>query len=127
MKKLFLVPLTLLALLAVVVVSCEEEKNDDVCNSFEEINPLCEIPSFCCPIDVGNCYYVAPNGDEYKCDATQTSQENPNGCNAAMELYIAAHCGTSKMDQATHGKLVLELSNFTRQIMIKAQNYSVCH
>ncbi|MDD4746742.1 MAG: hypothetical protein RBR35_10720 [Salinivirgaceae bacterium] len=130
MKKLFLLPLTLLAILTLVVVSCEEKKNDDVCLAFEEItaiNPSCEIPSVCCPVEVGNCYYVAPNGDEYKCDATLNSTENPDGCNDAMNEYIENHCETTKMDKATHNKLVLALSKFTQQMLIKARNYSVCY
>lgn len=130
MKKIVFVPVMLLALLAFVVVSCEETKEEDVCQAFNaitQINPSCAIPSICCPVDEGNCYYVAPNGTRYTCNASQATTEDPDGCLNAQNQYIAANCETSKMDGATRERLVLELTAFTRQMMLKARNYSVCH
>ncbi len=130
MKKILFVPLTLLALFAFVVVSCEETKKDDVCQAFNAITqtyPGCEVPSVCCPVDEGNCYYVAPDGTRYTCNASQATTEDPDGCLTAQNQYIAANCETSKMDASGRERLVLELTAFTRQMMLKARNYSVCH
>ena len=131
MKRLFLLPMALFALFAVVLVSCETEADDDVCDAFDaisEISSSCtQIPTVCCPIETGNCYYSNEDGDRYECDATLASENNQDGCNDAIQAYITANCGSGKMDDATHGKLVLEMSNFTRQMMVKARNYSVCY
>ncbi|MFO8021723.1 MAG: hypothetical protein R6U65_04590 [Perlabentimonas sp.] len=130
MKKIFLLPMLLLGALAVITWSCEpEEEEEDLCYAFEDIlaiNPTCDVPTACCPLDGGDCYYVNPDGPDYYCDADLDSDENPDGCNDAMNDYIDNHCETAKMSGTQREKIIIELRMFTQDLMAKAKARSVC-
>lgn len=124
-KKLFLIPVMLMGAL-VIFNSCDEAEDDDeLCQAFDAVPEQCEIPTVCCPTDGGDCYYVNPDGENYLCDATLDSDENPDGCNDAMNQYITDHC--TKMPEAKSVALKADLSKFTKQLMEKARLYSVCN
>jgi hypothetical protein len=129
MKKIFFLPLTLLGILAIVVWSCEPiAEEEDVCQSFEVIEDLypgCEIPSICCPTDGGDCYIVNPSGDDYYCDASNATEEDPDGCAAAEDQYIDEKC-TSKMSDKERENLKMDLRRFTQELMAKARANSIC-
>ncbi len=130
MKKIKFYPLLLFVFVAAFAVSCKETKEDDFCQAFSaiiDINPSCEIPSVCCPVDEGNCYYLSPDGKKYSCDASQASSTNPDGCNLAQEKYIEENCETTKMSAANRESIKLELTALTRQMMLKARNFSLCN
>lgn len=127
-KKLILLPLTLLALLLIVNWGCEKEEEDDYCQAFDitAIAPQCEIPTVCCPLDGGDCYYVNPDGADYFCDANTATPNDPDGCDGAMNSYIDEQCSTAKMSQADIEKLKVELSKFTHKLMMEVREKSVC-
>ena len=127
-KKLLLLPLTLLAILVVVNWGCEKEEEDDYCQAFDitAIAPQCEIPTVCCPLDGGDCYYVNPDGPDYLCDASTATANDPDGCDGAMNSYIDEQCETAKMTQNDMDKLKVELAKFTRKLMLEAREKSVC-
>ncbi len=127
-KKIYLLPLAMLSLLFVFTIGCEEdtEEEEDLCQMFEGVPEECEIPTICCPVDGGDCYYVNPDGGEdYYCDADLDSEENPDGCNGAMDEYINNHC--SKMTKSTETALRADLTKFTKKLMEEARLYSVCN
>ena len=64
---------------------------------------------------------------KYSCDASQASSTNPDGCNLAQEKYIEENCETTKMSAANRESIKLELTALTRQMMLKARNYSLCN
>jgi hypothetical protein len=127
-KKILFLPLLLLGVLVILNWGCEKEK-DDVCESFdalEEMYPNCDIPSICCPLDGGDCYIVNPDGENYICDKTKASEDNPDGCNDAENAYINEKCAT-KMSAEERDGLKKELRKFRHDLMEKARIYSVCH
>ncbi len=130
MQKIKIYPLLLSLVCVTLLISCENTKSPDVCQTVDaitEINPSCEIPSVCCPVDQGNCYYVSPDGKHYICDASMASEANPDGCNTAQNQYIEENCETSKISAANREAIKLELSALTREMMLKARNFSLCH
>ncbi len=124
-KKIYLLPLVLLSLLFVFTIGCEEEEEPDVCDMFEGVPEECEIPTFCCPYDGGDCYYVSQGGENYYCDADQATENDPDGCDPAMDEYINNHC--TKMAKSTETALRADLTKFTKKLMEKAKLYSVCN
>lgn len=129
-KKLLLMPAILLGILGIVNWGCEKEEEDDYCQAFEEIiaiAPQCEIPTVCCPLDGGDCYYVNPNGTDYYCDANNATENDPDGCDGAMNSYIDEQCETTKMTLADRDKLKVELSKFTRNLMLEVREKSICN
>ncbi|PKP34732.1 MAG: hypothetical protein CVT98_10600 [Bacteroidetes bacterium HGW-Bacteroidetes-15] len=127
-KKLFLFPIVLLGILAIVTWGCEKEEEDDYCQAFDitPIAPQCEIPTVCCPLDGSDCYYVNPDGADYYCDASSATENDPDGCDAAMNTYIDEQCETAKMTLADRDKIKVELSKFTRKLMLEVREKSVC-
>lgn len=128
-KKIFLLPIVLLASLVFFNWGCgEEEKDEDLCQAFDisEIYPQCEIPTVCCPQDGSDCYFVNPNGENFVCNSANATDEDPDGCNDAENAYINAYCQTGKMSASDINGLKIELSKFTRQLMVQASIESIC-
>ncbi|HOG19711.1 MAG TPA: hypothetical protein PKW37_04640 [Salinivirgaceae bacterium] len=128
MKKIEFLPLLLSALIMAVAVSCSDPKEEEFCQEFELVtNPSCEAPTVCCP-EEGNCYYLATStGKKYPCDASQATENDKNGCDKAENDYINENCDTTKMSVADRKSIKLELTAFTRKMMVKARNYSLCN
>lgn len=130
-KRIFLLPIVLLASLLVFNWGCgEEETNDELCEAFSlpPEYPECEIPTICCPTDEGSCYYVNPdpNGENYYCDPNTATDEYPNGCQGAENSYIDAHCAKKSMTPEKIKNLKYQLTQFTKELMVKASKNSVC-
>jgi hypothetical protein len=121
-KKIYLLPLTLLAVLALVTWSCQKDDEEDVCKKFEP--QQCEIANACCPTDGTNCYYEY--GDrKFYCDRTQATNDDPDGCNKAEDDVIAVICPPAK---AADIQLVkAQLRELTRTLMKEARMLSVCN
>jgi hypothetical protein len=120
-KRIILFPILLLASLVVFNWGCgeEEEKDEDLCQPYEEVPETCDIPTACCPTDGGNCYYIhTESGTQYTC----TGED----CSAAIDAYIEAHCETAKLNATEINKFKIELSKFTRELLVQACDYSVC-
>lgn len=122
-KKIFLLPLSLFAIFALVTWSCEKDESDDVCDKYQPAE-RCEIANACCPTDGGNCYYEY-NDQKYYCDKTQDSEDNPDGCNDAMEQVLNAVCGSAKGVNYTLAKA--ELRALTQQLLNQARVESLCN
>ncbi|HON18998.1 MAG TPA: hypothetical protein PK990_07510 [Salinivirgaceae bacterium] len=109
--------------------SCEEKKDEDVCQRFNQItniNPTCDIPSICCPVEENeNCYIQNTSGKKYYCNASQSSDTNPNGCNIAQEQYIAENCQTSKMTSEQIAKIKAEFDQITFELLQKVRTLSL--
>ncbi|MFO7863366.1 MAG: hypothetical protein R6U85_05155 [Salinivirgaceae bacterium] len=124
-RKLLILPFMLLGAFLFFNYGCEEDKDeDDMCQAFNAVPEQCEIPTICCPTDGGDCYYVNPDGGDYYCDAALDSEDNPDGCNTAMDNYMNDHC--SKMTKSEMVSVKADLSAFTKQLMEKARFQSVC-
>lgn len=105
--------------------SCgEDDDDDDLCEAFDAVPASCEIPTICCPTDGGNCYYVNPDGNDYYCNSANATDNDPDGCDAAMNQYIDEQC--TKMTPAKSAAVKIDLSNFTRKLMERARLESVC-
>jgi PKD repeat protein len=100
------------------------EEVEVLCEAIEGVPENCEIPTFCCPSDGGNCFYVNPDGEDYYCDVTQASDSNPDGCNEAIDNFINDHC--SKMTKPEMVPVTNEMSAFTKKLLEKARAHSVC-
>ena len=127
-KRIFLLPIVLLASLVVFNWGCgEEEDDEDLCQAFEEgIPESCEIPTICCPTDGASCYYVNPDGENYYCDTQYATDNDPDGCDPAINQYINDHCETTKMSSADKEDMQILLSKYTKQLMVEASRESVC-
>ncbi|HPW66312.1 MAG TPA: hypothetical protein PLY32_04265 [Salinivirgaceae bacterium] len=127
MKKIKFYPFLLSAFVAVVAVSCVDIEGEEFCQEFELVtNPTCEFPTVCCP-DEGDCYYLAPStGKKYPCNSSLATANDKDGCNLAQERYIEDNCDT-KISAADRKAIKLELTAFTREMMLKARNYSLCY
>ena len=120
MKKIFLLPVSLLFGLAIVAWSCgDDEKEEDVCNEF----PQCQVSATACCPEIGNCYYTYED-QTFTCDASAATAEDPDGCAQAELALIAAMCPTKGMIDTQAA--VLELRALTRQLMEQARMNSVC-
>lgn len=111
-KRIFLLPLTLLAILAIVTWGCEKDK-DDVCQAWEP--PQCEILTACCPLDGGNCYYEFEDVIVY-CDGED--------CDEAMDEIISIVCPPAKSGERQETKL--KLRELTLRLMEAARTKSLC-
>lgn len=112
-KRIFLMPLTLLAILAIVTWGCEKDK-DDVCQAFEPL-PVCEIANACCPLDGGNCYYEYGDVIVY-C--------NGNDCDDAENEIISIICPTASASERQEAILILR--EVTVRLMHEARAKSLC-
>ncbi|MDA3867979.1 MAG: hypothetical protein PF489_14705 [Salinivirgaceae bacterium] len=119
-RNLLILPFILLGAFVFFNYSCEEEKEDDLCEAFDisEIYAQCETPTSCCPPDGGNCYYVNPDGANYMC--------NGDDCETALDNYIDDHCAKKSISNEEIKVLKAKLSVFTKQLMEKARLQSVC-
>jgi hypothetical protein len=128
-KKLLVMPIILLVVLVIVNWGCEKEEEDDYCQAFDitAIAPQCEIPTVCCPLDGSDCYYVNPDGSDYYCDSNNATDNDLYGCDDAMNSYIDEQCETLKMSLADRDKLKIELSKFTRKLMMEVREKSICN
>jgi len=121
-NKIYLLPLSLLAVFTVVTWSCQKDDDEDVCKKHEI--QQCEIVNTCCPTDGGNCYYEY--GDQkFYCDATQATPADPEGCNEAEDQVIGVICSTAKGADIQLAKV--QLRELTRKLMNEARMLSVCH
>lgn len=121
-NKIYLLPLSLLAVFTVVTWSCQKDDDEDVCQKFEP--QQCEIANACCPTDGGNCYYEY--GDQkFYCDNSQATADDPDGCNAAEDQVIDVICSTAKGADIQLAKV--QLRELTRKLMNEARMLSVCH
>ncbi len=121
-RKIYLLPLSLLAVFTVVTLSCQKDDEEDVCKKFEPSQ--CEIANACCPTDGGNCYYEY--GDQkYYCDNNLATDLDPDGCDAAEDQVIGVICGTAK--SADIQLVKAQLRELTRTLMKEARMLSVCH
>ena len=121
-NKIYLLPLSLLAVFTVVTWSCQKDDDEDVCQKFEP--QQCEIANACCPTDGGNCYYEY--GDQkFYCDQSQATAGDSNGCNGAIDDVIAVICPTAKAADIQLAKV--QLRELTRKLMNEARMLSVCH
>jgi hypothetical protein len=119
-KRIFLLPILLLASLVLFNWGCgeEEEKDEEICEQYSEVPETCDIPTVCCPTD-GSCYFThTASGTQYTCDG--------DDCSVAMNTYISTHCETAKISAGDIEKFKIELSDFTRQLMVQASSESVC-
>jgi hypothetical protein len=122
-QKVYLLPLTLLVLLGVVVWSCEDKKDEDVCEKFQP-QAQCEIANACCPQDGGNCYYEL--GDrKFYCDKTKATSTDKDGCNEAEDQVLTAACPASKSFDFAAAKV--ELRALTQRLLQEARSLSVCN
>lgn len=120
MKKILLLPVTLLIGLAIVTWSCGgDDEEEDVCQAF----PQCEVTATACCPETGNCYYTY-EGQTFTCDASTATANDPDGCANAELSLIAAMCPTKGM--ADSQSAILELRALTRQLMKQARLNSVC-
>ena len=127
-KKIFLLPLLLAGVFGIVFWSCVPmEEEDDMCLAFELPDDYlsCDKPTICCPMDESDCYIVNPDGDNYYCDKTQATEDDPDGCSAAENNYINDKC-TSKLSPEQQKELKKLLNSYIKEMMAKARNYSVC-
>lgn len=129
-KRIFLLPIILLATLVFFNWGCDNAQNDELCEAFDlpPGYPECDIPTICCPTDQGDCYYVNPDpdGENYYCDASTATEEFPNGCEQAENTYITEHCAKKSMSAEQINNLKYELSKFTKQLMVEANRESIC-
>ncbi|HKK60897.1 MAG TPA: hypothetical protein VJ937_15560 [Salinivirga sp.] len=127
-KKIYLLPLSLLAIFLAFNWSCEtEDENDELCEAFDGLPEYCEIPTICCPTDGGDCYYVNPDGENYYCDSDLATDTDPDGCAQAENAYIDDHCDTTAVTKSIRAEMHKDLSQFTRKLMQKAREQSVCY
>ncbi len=121
-NKIYLLPLSLLAVFTVVTWSCQKDDEEEVCKKYEP--QQCEIANYCCPTDGGNCYYEY--GDQkFYCDQSQATAGDSNGCNGAIDDVIAVICPTAKAADIQLAKV--QLRELTRKLMNEARMLSVCH
>ena len=129
-KRIFLLPIILLASLVIFNWGCGEEENEEDLCLFVDISeyyPQCESPTICCPTDENqDCYIVNPDGENFMCDADLATEGDEDGCAEAENAYIDAYCITGKMSASDIEGLKIQLSRQIKQLMIEASRQSLC-
>lgn len=127
-KKLFLIPLFVAATLMTIGWGCDRTKpEDDFCEAFPLVAKVnCDDATVCCPVDGGNCYVVNPNGGNFYCDITKATEQDPDGCDEAIQAYIDEFCSKG-MTKEQEAEVKQELRQHFQTLMTKARHYSVCN
>lgn len=113
---------------SVLIVSCEETKDAETCDSEDFAE------DFGCPVDVdavasfctdgvNNSYYTY-NGTNYMCTGVDAST-----CESALSqielILINAGCSTKKSSEISQGKV--KLSQMAEQLLDEVRNESICN
>lgn len=91
MKKVILLPISLLVLLSVITIACEKETSEDICAPFQ--SPTCPALDFTACSD-GDKDYIEYDGEKYVCD-TNVAEGEEICDKEAEEIIDKAGCSAS--------------------------------
>ncbi len=115
MKKVFLLPITLVMVLGLLTWSCEDDSSDEICEKFD--SPVCSDLSFSACSDDNGDYYLY-EGTKYYCSSYYTEGDSDECTGASEKIVEVSGCASSSTSGVTVKSAMTSYTSF----MLAAMN-----